>query len=428
MSALVIVTQSFPRLFDVDVTSDLIAKYLVTQSPSALTPFAFSRAVVMYPASLELDGSSYGEAIPYDAGIGLERNQVSWRPLRARGFDEIFIFGIDPVVDHEEIILACYLEASRKIFLGKDGVRDLAEWQNDVRPDFSPRPVRLHRLPADQQREHMRAVHRWLADVLVKTDYDLPSAVPERSPETLIYRDPSLATDLANQAADLLPGLFNQPFSNLMCLDGSLVRSSDFYRSEANFVAAIDGMETVLDVGCGSGLLTCHLAASGRYADVLGIDASPERISGARLHAELNKSTARFEVMSMAEIGLPDRAVDVSVTSYSLEQSGEHLERCFSEIRRVTRRLIILFEPAVEYFPTLPSLLHVPSSGWATKFHAMLVNSGLAFAVRPFLFYHYYNCGAVFVIDLESREHPGLRYPELFKLGVEGWPGGVSIT
>jgi SAM-dependent methyltransferase len=421
MSTLLILSAALEQCGPAEIET-LLGNFVAGQSASAL-----KQAVILHPAGIALDASIFAEAIPYRDGIGLERNQPIWRPLLARRFAEILIIGFDPPWCVEEIVLACYLEADAKAFLGRRGVRDLAPWQQAVKPDFSSRPVQLERLGADQQRDYVRTVHRWLAKSLADAEFDAPTTPFARSPESLIYRVPFLSVNLADQTPDLRIQAFDQPFSHLMCLDGSFVYSSDFYRSLANFVTAVDGMETVLDVGCGSGLLACHLAGSGRYADVLGIDASPERISGARLHAELNRSTARFEVMSMADIRLPDRSVDISVTSYSLEQSGPHLARCLAEIQRVTRRLIILFEPAVEYFPTLPSLWHVPSCGWATEFHATLIKSGLAFAARPNLLYHYYNCGAAFVIDLESREHPRLRYPQLFGLGVDGWPGGVAI-
>ena len=129
----------------------------------------------------------------------------------------------------------------------------------------------------------------------------------------------------------------------------------------------------------------------------------------------------------MSDIRLPDRSVDVSVTSFALEQSGEHLERCIAEIVRVTRKLFILLEPTNEFFPTLASLWHVPLWGWANRYHPVLVKSALAFAVRPPLLFHYTNPGTIFVIDLESREHPRLRHPQLFGLACADWPGGVRI-
>lgn len=386
------------------------------------------RGLVVYPAGIPLDTATIADTIAYRGGLGLEANPEIWRPLRARRFDEILVIGIDPQSSSEEIILACYLDAARKSFMGNGGIRDIADWQRVVVPDYSPGPVRLRRLGDDARDAYVRRVHRWLGEELVNADYGPPVTRFKVSPETLIYRWPHLGADLAHRTEDLRVVDFEAPHSHQIGFDGTFVSTGDWYRSLANFVGAIDGMQSVLDVGCGSGLLTCHLAGLGRYADVLGIDASPERVAGAKLNAELNRSTARFELRSMADIQLPDRSVDISVTSYALEQTGRDLARCFAEIRRVTRRMMILFEPAIEFFPSLPSLWHVPRLGWATAFHTTLMEAAVSYAVRPILLSRYENCGAVFVIDLESREHPRLRFPQLFGTTLEAWPGGVVLS
>ncbi|MBI3517279.1 MAG: class I SAM-dependent methyltransferase, partial [Proteobacteria bacterium] len=375
-------------------------------------------AVLLYPAGVRVDAALCAENIAYDDEIGLEKNPTVWRPLCERQFTGIFIFGTDVLADFEEIILACYLNGLKKVFVDGRGMHDLARWQDQVKPNLSARSVQVRRLDADAQRDYFRTVHRWLGSELIKADFNPPVRMAERSPDLWLYSKFRLATDLAQQTVELQREEHGSSFSILRCLDGSLVHSSDFYRAIANFIGAIKGMETVLDVGCGSGFLACHLAASGRYRDVHGIDASPERVSGARLYAELNQSSARFDAMSMSSIPLPSGSVDMTVTSFALEQTGDHLERCFAEIRRVTRKLIVLVEPSNEFFATLPSMWHVPSCGWANQYQSMLMRSNLAFATRPNLLSHYFNPGTVFVIDVESREHPRFRYPELFGVGL----------
>ncbi|MBI3517545.1 MAG: class I SAM-dependent methyltransferase [Proteobacteria bacterium] len=428
MPALIIVSTSFRQFGAADV--ERVLNNLLG-NPAIVPPVADAArdgAVIVHPSSIAFERARFSDVIPYDTEIGLEKHPEVWRPLRQRRFDSITVLGLDPVADHEAIILACYLEADDKRFIDRRGVHDLAPWQAQVRPDLRPREVRVRRLGPERQRDYLRTVHRWLGDQLVKADFDPPIPATHRDPEVSDYWYPRLATDLAQQTLDLLPEEHGASFSTLMLRDGSLVHTSDFYRAIANFVIAVEGMDSVLDVGCGSGFLACYLAASGRYKSVLGTDSSPWRINGARLHAELHGSAARFDVMTMTNIQLPDKSVDISVTSYALEQTGEHLERCFSEIRRVTRKLIVLVEPTNEFFATLPSLWHIPARGWANQYYSMLSKSGLAFAMRPSLLYHYFNPGTVFVIDLQHRDHPCLRYPQLFGPGVEAWPGGVTVS
>jgi SAM-dependent methyltransferase len=425
---LIVIAASFQK-FDAPTVEGLLNRLFGRESPLSGS-FGAGRAnvAILHPRGLVFDMSLLDEKIAYEDAIGLETNQEIWRPLRDRSFAAIFVLGCDRLADFEEIILACYLNGGRKLFVDPHGMHDIAPWQEQVRPNLSPREVRAHRLAPDVQREYFRTLHRWLVTELIQADLHPPTPPRNRSPELCLYSKLRLAVDLAQQTSDLQREEHGESFSIFRCLEGSIVHSSDFYRSMANFVMAVEGVDKVLDVGCGSGFLASYLAASGRYKEVIGTDASAQRVDGARLYAELNGSRARFETTSMTDIRLPDASVDVSVTSFALEQTGEHLARCFSEIRRVTRKLMILFEPSNEFFATLPSLWHVPKSGWANQYHATLVKSGLSFAVRPNLFSHYFNPGAVFLIDLESTTHPCVRYPQLFGPEVADWPGGTTLT
>lgn len=421
MSILLIVAGSLQRV-EIAGLETVINSFVET-----LPPADRGASVVLFPEKLKFDLSPFGERAAYDAEIGLERNQAVWRPFLHRHFAEIIVFGLDRLIDFEEIVLACYLEGQKKSYLDRQGMHDLALWQEQVKPSLLPREVRMRRLGADRTNEYFTTIHRWLVAEITRAGFKPPVPLGKRSPDLSIYEYPRLAVDLAQHTDDLQRENHGASFSVLMCRDGSLVHTSDFYRAIANFVLSIDGIESVLDVGCGSGFLACHLAAARRYKDVLGIDSSAYRINGARLYAELNDCSARFDVMSVTNIRLPDDSVDLSVTSFALEQTGDELERCFAEIVRVTRKLIVLFEPSAEFFATLASQWHLPANGWANQYHAVLTRSGMAFATRPTLLYHYFNPGTVFVIDLESREHPRLRYPGLFGTGYEDWPGGARF-
>jgi SAM-dependent methyltransferase len=364
----------------------------------------------------------------YTGRIGLESNAELWHPYRSQLFSEVTVIGTRPASDREEIVLAVFLDAARKVYLSVDGsMQDIAPWQAQIRPSFRPREVRARRLSKEMHTDYVRRIHRWMAGELITHDFIHPQIVP-RHPDISLYNAPHLAADLAQQTLDLHIENHGASFSTLMYLDGTLVHSSDFYRATANFVMAIDGVETVLDVGCGSGFLDCYLAASGRFREVRGVDSSPHRVAGARLHAELVGSSARFDVMSMTRLDLPDEAVDLVVSCFALEQSGPHLPQAIAELRRVARKFLVLFEPSTQFFPTLPGLWHIPRHGWAERYYESLAALGASYAVRPNLFRHYYNPGAVFVIDLTGDVHPMRRLPHLFCAAPEAWPGGVSVS
>ena len=386
---------------------------------------ADTATVVVRPESLTLDHVD-GQSVVYGGSLGLEKDQALWREWAKTAFDKIVVIGASPREDVQEVAIACFLDAPQKFHLDTQGHKiDLQMWQRDVRPDFSPSPVTIRRLDDDLQLDYIQRVHKRLATDLVTYGFGRPIALEERRPGTSIYSEPQLAKDLAQLTAGLQVEAYDAPFSVLSLMDGTIVQSADYHRAFANFVAAIPDVTDILDVGCGSGLLSCNLAARGTYRRVLGTDSSPTRIASARLHATLVGSPADFECMSMAALGLADKSVDLTVSSYALEQSGQDLGQVIRELCRVTRKYIVLFEPTSQYFSSLPGMWHIALNGWADTYYRAL--NGLNYAVRPNLFCQYYNPSAVFVIDVAGRENPTVSLPQLFGPNVEDWPGGVRF-
>jgi SAM-dependent methyltransferase len=386
--------------------------------------------IIVFPEGFELNPPASAELVPYPGQIGIERSPELFSALRANQFHSITVLGSQPVADGQEIVLACYLSAERKQYLGSAGHSfDIAaKWQPHIRPSFGPREVWATRLPQEMQERYISNVHRWLADQIRDAGFGRPTPVFERRPETLLYTDFRLAEDLAQQTFELQIESFGASFSTLRLTDGTIVHSGDFYRSMANFLGSIPDVQSILDVGCGSGFLTCYLAGLGRYRSIVGVDASPQRVAGAQLHAELaGLPSVEFRQMSMDRLELPDASVDIAISSFALEQSGEALERVISELRRVARKYLVLFEPSTEYFPTFASIWHVSRSGWANRYFRVLTNAGVSFAVRPNLLGQYYNPGTVFVVDLQTDKNPVITLSHLFRDSVHEWPGGVRL-
>jgi ubiquinone/menaquinone biosynthesis C-methylase UbiE len=91
------------------------------------------------------------------------------------------------------------------------------------------------------------------------------------------------------------------------------------------------GGETVVDVGCGPGHTTAHLAAADDLS-VRGIDLSPRMVEVARA----SYPDLRFEVGSMTDLDLADRSVAGVVAFYSIIHTPrETLPRVFGELSRV---------------------------------------------------------------------------------------------
>jgi SAM-dependent methyltransferase len=94
--------------------------------------------------------------------------------------------------------------------------------------------------------------------------------------------------------------------------------------------ADLVGTRPVVDVGCGPGIATAHLASLG--VDVFGVDLSPAMVTAARR----TYPTLRFEVGSMTALDLPDDSVGGVVGWYStMHIPTDLLPGVFAEFRRV---------------------------------------------------------------------------------------------
>lgn len=82
----------------------------------------------------------------------------------------------------------------------------------------------------------------------------------------------------------------------------------------------LKGNETILDLGCGDGVLTEHLAALAERGSVLGIDASAGMIQAAK---ELRKDNLEFRQMDMNELNFTNR-FDIIYSNAALHWIKNH--------------------------------------------------------------------------------------------------------
>lgn len=119
------------------------------------------------------------------------------------------------------------------------------------------------------------------------------------------------------------------------------------YRKLAIRLLRLKGGERVLDVGCGTGVLTRQIAArlTGDGALAVGLDAAPKMIGVARRHAE-GLPGLRFDVGIAESLGYPDAAFDCAVSTFFYHHIDAELKRrSLAEILRVLKpggRLVIV--------------------------------------------------------------------------------------
>ena len=107
---------------------------------------------------------------------------------------------------------------------------------------------------------------------------------------------------------------------------------------------------TVLEVCCGSGMITEKFARRG--AVVTGIDLSRASIARARQRCRRGGFAAQFFVGDAANLAFPDRSFDIVVVHDGLHHL-EDPERAICEMARVARHGVLILEPARAVLTTL---------------------------------------------------------------------------
>lgn len=133
------------------------------------------------------------------------------------------------------------------------------------------------------------------------------------------------------------------PFYDMYCSAVGLGRS---FREQTLRVAAVRAGERVLDVGCGTGVLTLLAAkAAGPTGSTVGIDPGAHMIRVARKNAARAGSAAEFRIAAIERLPFSNAHFDVVLSSLMLHHLPPETKRAgLAEVYRVLKpdgRLVI---------------------------------------------------------------------------------------
>jgi len=118
-----------------------------------------------------------------------------------------------------------------------------------------------------------------------------------------------------------------------------LIGLGDPFRHETLRHAVLQPGEQVLDVGCGTGVLTRHAAdAVGPAGHAVGIDPGVKMIRVARARAAQTANSAEFKVAAIEQLPFPDEHFDAVLSSLMLHHLPPDVKRAgLCEVYRVLK-------------------------------------------------------------------------------------------
>jgi len=121
---------------------------------------------------------------------------------------------------------------------------------------------------------------------------------------------------------------------------GGLLSASYVYHTE-QITRVIQGANSVIDLGCGSGRQLCQIAAVNPNCSFLGIDLSSNMLASARQYSEkIGLKNISFLHGDITDLGaIPSGSADAVISTLALHHlpSRAHLNKCFGEASRVLR-------------------------------------------------------------------------------------------
>ena len=151
-----------------------------------------------------------------------------------------------------------------------------------------------------------------------------------------------------------------------------------YCKSLAQVIGTLGEFDSILEVGVGEATTLNALVQQlpRNPSKILGFDISWSRLKFAKeLLADFQLTNTTLFAADLFQVPLQENSVDIVYTSHSIEPNGGREKEALQELYRITRKFLILLEPAYE-FANDESRKRMTEHGYVTQLHATALDLG----------------------------------------------------
>lgn len=182
----------------------------------------------------------------------------------------------------------------------------------------------------------------------------------------------NLRGDNKNNLEDIMISYDFQSGSYLKGFSENRDFKEKYCKALAEVINCLEDIDSIIEVGVGEGttLSGTILNLNKKPNNIFGFDISWSRLKFARgFLKDFNLLDIKLFTSNLFEIPLPDNSIDCVYTSHSIEPNGGSEELALKELFRVTKKYLVLLEPAYELACT-EAKERMRKHGYVTKLYS----------------------------------------------------------
>lgn len=196
--------------------------------------------------------------------------------------------------------------------------------------------------------------------------------------ENIIQYLKGIGQNEINEVEDILISYDFQAGSYIQAYSKNKDYLEKYCRSLASIINKFEDVQSILEIGVGEAttLYTLLKYIKNRPSEIFGFDISWSRLKfGMELLKDLNSNDVKLFTANLFEIPLQDSSVDIVYSSHSVEPNGGKELEALKELYRITKKYLILLEPAYEFANEIAKA-RMKKHGYVTELYATAKNLG----------------------------------------------------